>query len=72
MQSLLANTDCTSSGSELARTVSILDAVIWKSQAVKKLLPETVTSCFKNSGFVTGEVTAGVENENTSRTKKIA
>jgi len=35
MQSLLANTDCTSSGSELARTVSVPDTVIWISQAVK-------------------------------------
>ena len=40
MQSLLANMDCTSSASELARTVSVLDAVIWISQAVKKLLPK--------------------------------
>ena len=35
MQSLLTNMDCTSSGSELARTVSVPDAVIWISQAVK-------------------------------------
>ena len=35
MQSLFANMDCTSSGSELARTVSVPDAVIWISQAVK-------------------------------------
>ena len=64
MQSLLANMDCTSSGSELARTVWVLNAVIWISQAVKKLLPETVTRCFEKAGFFTGEVTAGVENEN--------
>ena len=64
MQSLLTNMDCTSSGSELARTVSVLDAVIWISQAVKKLLPETVTRCFVKAGFFTGEVTASVENEN--------
>ena len=64
MQSLLANMDCTSSGSELARTVSVLYAVIWISQAVKKLLPETATRCFEKVGFFTGEVTASVENEN--------
>ena len=63
MKSLLANMDCTSSGSELARTVSVLDAVIWITQAVK-LLPETVTRCFEKAGFFTGEVTASVENEN--------
>jgi hypothetical protein len=64
MQSLLANMDCTSSASELARTVSVLDAVIWISQAVKKLLPETVTRCFEKAGFFTGEVSSSVENEN--------
>jgi len=64
MQSLLANMDCTSSGSELARTVSVLDADIWISQTVKKLLPETVTRCFEKAGFFMGEVTASVENEN--------
>ena len=53
--------DCTSSGYELARTVSVLDAVIWISQAVKKLLPETATRCFEKTGFFTGEVTARVE-----------
>jgi type I restriction-modification system DNA methylase subunit len=30
----------------------------------KKSLPETVTRCFEKAGFVTGEVTASVENEN--------
>ena len=56
MQSLLPNMDCTSSCSELARTVSVLDAVIWISQAVKKLLSKTVTRCFEEAGFFTGEV----------------
>ena len=54
MQSLLANMDCTSSGSELARIVSVLDAVMWISQAVKKLLPETATRCFEKAGFFYG------------------
>jgi len=64
MQSLLSNMDCTTSGSELARTVSVLDAVIWISQSIKKLLPETVARCFEKGGFFTDEVTASVENEN--------
>jgi len=64
MQSLLTNMNCTSSGFELARTVSVLDVVIWISQAVKKLLPETVTRCFKKAGIFRGEVTARLENEN--------
>jgi len=64
MQSLLINMDCTSSGSELPRTVSVLDAVIWISQAVKNLLPEMATRCFEKAGFFTDEVTGSVENEN--------
>jgi hypothetical protein len=64
MQSLLADIDCTSPACELARTVSFLDGVIWVSQAVQKLLSETVTGCFEKAGFVTGELTASVENEN--------
>ena len=64
MQSLLSNMDCISSGSELARTVSVLDAVIWISQAVKKLLPATATRCLEKAKFFTGEVPASVENEN--------
>jgi hypothetical protein len=39
-------------------------AVIWISQAVKKLLPETITKCFEKAGFSMGEFTASVENEN--------
>ena len=72
MQYLFANMDCTPSGSELARNVSVLDAVIWISQAVKKLLPETATRCFEKAGFFTGEVTASVENENDQQDLKIA
>ena len=64
MQSLLANMDCTPSSSELTRTVSVLDAVIWISQAVQGLLQETVTRCLEKAGCFTGEVTASVENEN--------
>jgi hypothetical protein len=64
MQSLLTNIDFTSSATEPARTISFLDAVIWISQAVKKLLLETVIKCFKKAGLSMDEVTANVEKEN--------
>nr|CAD7590333.1 unnamed protein product [Timema genevievae] len=41
-----------------------VDAVIWISQAVKKLSTETVTKCFEKAGLSMSEVTASVENEN--------
>jgi hypothetical protein len=64
MQSLLANMDSTASAPGLARNVWVLDAVIWISQAVNKLLPETVTKCSEKAGSPTGAVTASVEYEN--------
>lgn len=47
MHSLLFSMDSMSSASKLTKAISVLDAVIWISQAVKKLLPETVTKCLK-------------------------
>ncbi|CAG2054458.1 unnamed protein product [Timema podura] len=44
--------------------VSVLDTVIWISQAVKNLLPETVTQCFEKAGFSMSKVTSSVGNEN--------
>ena len=64
--------DCTSSGSELARTISILDAVIWISQAVKKLLPETVTRCFEKAAFLRVKLLLVQKMRKTSGTYKIA
>jgi hypothetical protein len=71
MRSLLANVDSISSASELAGTVPFLDVVIRISQTVKKLLPETVTTCLKKAGFSMGEVTASAETENNHQDLKI-
>ena len=60
MQSLLANTDCTSSGSELARTVSVADAV----KLSKVVVTRNCDKVFRKTEFFTGEVAANVENEN--------
>nr|CAD7257996.1 unnamed protein product [Timema shepardi] len=41
----------------------VSNAVIWISQAIKKLLPENVTNGFEKARFSTSEVTASLENE---------
>jgi hypothetical protein len=42
MQLLIANTESSSSASKLARSISVLDAVMWIAEAVKQVSPETV------------------------------
>jgi hypothetical protein len=72
MQSLLTDIDPTSSTSELARTVSVLDVVIWIHQALKKLLPETATKCLKKQDFLWVKLLAVQKMRITSSTCKIA
>jgi hypothetical protein len=42
MRSLLANMDAASSATELAKSTSVLDAVIWIAEATKQVSPQTV------------------------------
>jgi hypothetical protein len=54
MQSLIANTESSSSASKLAHSISVLDAVMWIAAAVKQVSPETVKSCFQKVKFMLG------------------
>jgi hypothetical protein len=54
MQSLIANTESSSSASKLAHSISVLDAVMWIAAAVKQVSPETVKSCFQKAKFMLG------------------
>jgi hypothetical protein len=54
MQSLIANTESSSSASQLARSISVLDTVMWIAEAVKQVSPETVKSCFQKAKFMLG------------------
>jgi hypothetical protein len=42
MQSLIANVESSSSAPKLARSISVLKALIWIAEAVKQVSPETV------------------------------
>jgi hypothetical protein len=54
MQSLIVNTESSSSASKLARSISVLEAVMWIAEAVKQVSPETVKSCFQKAKFMLG------------------
>jgi hypothetical protein len=46
--------ESSSSVSELARSIYILDALIWIAEAVKQVSPETVKSCFQKAKLMLG------------------
>jgi hypothetical protein len=46
--------ESSSSASELAPSISVLDALIWVAEAVKQVSPETVKSCFQKAKFMLG------------------
>jgi hypothetical protein len=54
MKSLIGNTESSSSASQHARSVSVLDAVMWIVEAVKQVSPETVKSCLQKAKFLLG------------------
>jgi hypothetical protein len=54
MQSLIVNTESSLSASKLARSISVLEAVMWIAEAVKQVSPETVKSCFQKAKFMLG------------------
>lgn len=43
--------DQTATGPELAKSVDLLDAVLWLKKAWRQLKPETITKCFLKCGF---------------------
>ncbi|CAH1375300.1 unnamed protein product, partial [Tenebrio molitor] len=52
LRHLLANMDNATSAHELAKNITILDAIHWITSSVNKISKETVLRCFVKSGFV--------------------
>ena len=51
LRSILAAMGTAKSASELAKTVTILDAIKWIDRASKEITPDAIIKCFKKSGF---------------------
>jgi hypothetical protein len=49
---LLAKMDSKLSASQLAKSITVLDAIYWIDNAWADTKPSTITSCFKACGFV--------------------
>jgi hypothetical protein len=64
MQSLLANTKATSSATQLAKTISVLDALIWIAEPAKQVFLQMVERCFQKARFSTSELN---DDENDER-----
>jgi hypothetical protein len=56
MRSLLANMDAAYSATKLAKSISVLDAVIWIAEATKQVSPQTVQRCFQKAKFYTSDL----------------
>jgi hypothetical protein len=48
--------DATSSATELAKSILVLDAVIWIAEATKQVSPQTVQQCFQKAKFSTSDL----------------
>ena len=51
MHSLVAKMESATSVHELAKSVTVADAVSWIKSAWKEVKPETIKKCFINCGF---------------------
>jgi hypothetical protein len=56
--------DAASSATELAKSISVLDAVIWIAEAPKQVSPQTVQLCFQKAKFSTSDLNEKEINEN--------
>jgi len=63
LRHLLANIEEVTSASDLAKKLTVLDAIHWIVSAVKDVKPETVVHCFQKAGFkFSAEETAATIN----------
>jgi hypothetical protein len=53
-----------SSATELAKSISVLDAVIWIAEATKQVFPQTVQRCFQKAKFSMSDFNEKETNEN--------
>lgn len=60
---VLAKIDSCSCASEVAKSVNILTAIRWISQAWKEVKPDTITKCFKSCGILTDEMSVSSRDE---------
>jgi hypothetical protein len=54
MQLLIVNMELSSSASEFALSISVLDTLVCIAEAVKQVSPETDNSCFQKAKFMLG------------------
>jgi hypothetical protein len=64
MRSLLANMNAASSATDLAKSISVLYAVIWIAEATKQVSPQTVQRCSQKATFSTSDLNEKETNKN--------
>lgn len=64
LKTLVSNMRESKTASELAKQISVLDAVRWIASAYKQVQPSCVIKCFQKAGFTFGEEDAESDLEN--------
>ena len=67
LRNILSRMDNVQSGYELAKSINVLDAILWISSALKQVTSTTISNCFKKAGFIlndSGAIDNGVEESN--------
>ncbi len=56
LQSIIPKIDTCKNVTEVAKSVTVLDAIYWTRRAIKEILPSTVSNCFRKAGFPNDKV----------------
>jgi len=64
LRRILSQIDVVKDADELAKIITVLDALMWIKQSVKQITGSCVTKCFKKSGFILENLPVDLDNLN--------
>ncbi|CAI6352429.1 unnamed protein product [Macrosiphum euphorbiae] len=62
LRRILSQIDVVKDADELPKSITVLDALMWIKQSVKKITGSCVTKCFKKSGFILENLPVDLDN----------
>jgi hypothetical protein len=62
LRRILSQIDVVKDADELAKSITVLDALMWIKQSVKQITGSYVTKCFKKSGFILENLSVDLDN----------
>lgn len=62
LRRILSQINVVKDADELAKSITVLDALMWIKQSVKQITGSCVTKCFKKSGFILENLPVDLDN----------